>query len=180
MQRWEDSYMAQLASVVTKNGGTILEIGFGMGISSNYIQAADIDKHIVIEAHPTVTQHALSLMHKEIKLSKFTIIQGFWETTTKLLADQVFDGILLDTCPLTQETLYYHDHHFFAEAYRLLKTGGLFTYFSDEATQLSQEHSNALREIGFSQVSSYAIDVQPSKNCRYWHESRLVVPVIVK
>ena len=180
MQSWEDSYMAQLASVATRNGGTILELGFGMGISSRYIQAADIEKHVVIEAHPAVIQHALMLMHREIKLSRLTIIQGFWEETTRLLADQIFDGILLDTCPLTQETLYYHDHDFFGEAYRLLKPGGLFTYFSDEASQLSREHSRALREIGFSQVSSYSIDVQPSKNCRYWQETSLVVPVIVK
>lgn len=172
--------MAKLASVATRNGGTILELGFGMGISSRHIQSSDIEKHVVIEVHPAVTAHALNLMRREIELSKFTIIQGFWEDTTRLFADQVFDGILLDTCPLTQETLYYHDHGFFNEAYRLLRPGGIFTFFSDEASQLSGEHSSALIEIGFSQVSSFSVDVEPAKNCRYWRQSSLVVPVIIK
>ena len=41
MMSWEDSLMSASAAYVTQNGGDILEIGFGMGIS------AGIFNHIV-------------------------------------------------------------------------------------------------------------------------------------
>ena len=37
MMDWEDSLMAASAAYVCQNGGDILEIGFGMGISAGYI-----------------------------------------------------------------------------------------------------------------------------------------------
>ncbi len=38
MMSWEHPVMKQHAEIVCKNGGDILEIGFGMGISAQYIQ----------------------------------------------------------------------------------------------------------------------------------------------
>ena len=38
MMDWEDSLMSASAAYVTQNGGDILEIGFGMGISASFIQ----------------------------------------------------------------------------------------------------------------------------------------------
>ena len=37
------------AEVICKNGGDILEIGFGMGISATHIQSYDINSHTSIE-----------------------------------------------------------------------------------------------------------------------------------
>jgi len=39
MSQWEQPYMAQLASVATRNGGRVLEVGFGLGLSATAIQA---------------------------------------------------------------------------------------------------------------------------------------------
>lgn len=44
MQKWEDNYMKELAKVVTKKGGNILEVGFGLGISASYIQQSKKNK----------------------------------------------------------------------------------------------------------------------------------------
>ena len=38
MMDWEHSLMSASAAYVCENGGDILEIGFGMGISAGYIQ----------------------------------------------------------------------------------------------------------------------------------------------
>ena len=65
MQRWETNYMKKLASIVCKNGGKILELGFGMGISAHFIQkykysqsTPKVTKHTIIEAHPEVCKYA--------------------------------------------------------------------------------------------------------------------------
>ena len=52
MMNWEDSIMKASADYVCENGGDILEIGFGMGISAGYIQANNINSHTIIENHP--------------------------------------------------------------------------------------------------------------------------------
>ena len=54
MMDWEDSIMSASAAYVTQNGGDILEIGFGMGISANYIQSHSISSHTIIENHPQI------------------------------------------------------------------------------------------------------------------------------
>ena len=49
MMSWEDSIMKASADYICENGGDILEIGFGMGISANYIQANSITSHTIVE-----------------------------------------------------------------------------------------------------------------------------------
>ena len=52
MMDWEDSLMSASAAYVCENGGDILEIGYGMGISAGYIQSHSISSHTIIENHP--------------------------------------------------------------------------------------------------------------------------------
>ena len=52
MMDWEDSIMEASADYVCEGGGDILEIGFGMGIAADYIQANSITSHTIVENHP--------------------------------------------------------------------------------------------------------------------------------
>ena len=52
----ETELMKKFAEVVTKNGGDILEIGFGMGLSASEIQTYNIKSHTIIERHPQINQ----------------------------------------------------------------------------------------------------------------------------
>ena len=45
MMDWEDTIMSASAAYACENGGDILEIGFGMGISAGYIQQHTINTH---------------------------------------------------------------------------------------------------------------------------------------
>ena len=54
MMDWEDIVMKKSANYVCQNGGDILEIGFGMGIAANYIQANTITSHTIVENHPQI------------------------------------------------------------------------------------------------------------------------------
>ena len=47
-------YENAVADFITFEGATILEIGYGMGLSANQIQANNPTKHIIIEKHEQV------------------------------------------------------------------------------------------------------------------------------
>ena len=48
MMNWEDNIMKAKADYVCENGGDILEVGFGMGISADYIQANNPSSHTIV------------------------------------------------------------------------------------------------------------------------------------
>ena len=60
MMDWEAPIMKQSANFVTHGGRsqTILELGFGMGISAEYIQSYSPDLHTIIEYHPGIAERA--------------------------------------------------------------------------------------------------------------------------
>ena len=49
MMDWEHPLMSASAAYVTQNGGDILEIGFGMGISAGYMHSHSINSHTIVE-----------------------------------------------------------------------------------------------------------------------------------
>jgi guanidinoacetate N-methyltransferase len=65
MMEWETPLMKKHAEVVTKNGGDILEIGFGMGISSNFIHQSGVKSHTIIELKKDIYQKALEWYNSE-------------------------------------------------------------------------------------------------------------------
>ena len=54
MSDWETPIMQLHADIVCANGGHILEVGFGMGISADLIQAHDIESHTIIEINDNI------------------------------------------------------------------------------------------------------------------------------
>ena len=58
MMDWEHDIMKASADYVSQNGGDILEIGFGMGISAGYIQSHSISSHTIVENHPDIISKA--------------------------------------------------------------------------------------------------------------------------
>ena len=52
MQAWEAPYMASLATIATRNGGRVLEVGFGLGLSAGAVQACgSVTEHLIMEAN---------------------------------------------------------------------------------------------------------------------------------
>ena len=75
MMDWEHDLMSGSAAYITENGGDILEIGFGMGISAGYIQSHSISSHTIIENHPDIIPKALEWAAEKPNV---TIITGSW------------------------------------------------------------------------------------------------------
>lgn len=181
MQRWEDGYMKSLAAIATSRGGDTLEIGFGMGISCGYILSSKkIKSHTVVECHPQMIASAHTMYAKDLSSKRLKILRGFWENVSPTLKDKSFDGILFDSCPLDSGVEFFQFFPFFKEAFRLLKDGGIFTYFSDEATEISKKHLQELKKVGFKNIDFKICKVHPPKTCEYWKHNTIVAPIIKK
>lgn len=92
MNRWENNIMKKKAEWVCQNGGDILEIGFGMGISAGYIQEQKINSHTICEIHPVIIT---KLKDWSIGKKNVNIIEGDWYDNVNKM--KKYDGILFDT-----------------------------------------------------------------------------------
>ena len=92
MMDWEHPMMSGSAAYITENGGDILEIGFGMGIASGYIQSHSINSHIIVENHPQIIPKAVEWASNK---SNVTIVSQSWYDVKDSIG--TFDGIFYDT-----------------------------------------------------------------------------------
>lgn len=173
--------MKALADVAASNGGNVLEVGFGLGVSAGYIQKSKkLVNHFIVEPHPEIIKYAIRLFPDSLQSGRMNLIQGFWEDVLPYFEDGQFDGILFDTNPLSQETQFFHFFPFFKDAFRLLKDGGVFTYFSDETEKITPGHLELLQQVGFKDVKYKICHIKPPKSCRYWSSDTIVVPIVHK
>jgi guanidinoacetate N-methyltransferase len=165
MEDWEEPYMRVLADIATENGGAVLEVGYGMGISARFIQQAKIRKHIVIEANHDVANKARDWAR--ICKIETEVLEGLWQEAILLIPDESLDGILFDTYPLTEKELYQNHFSFFSHAFAKLRKGGVLTYYSDEPECFSEIHIKRLIEAGFlkGRIAGTVVEVSPPENC---------------
>lgn len=178
MESWEDNYMKLLAQIAAQEKGTVLEVGFGMGISAGYIQSQHIEKHIIIEANKDVFNIAADFARNAPK--PVQLILGFWEEVIGQIPDSSINGILFDTYPLSADEVHKNHFTFFTEAFRILKPGGILTYYSDEIDNFSSDHILALQTAGFFNIGSTICPVNPPADCQYWKSSTILAPIIRK
>lgn len=95
MHSAETSLMHKLSDLVTRKGGNILEIGFGMGICSNRIQQnKNVISHTIIEVHPEIYKTALKWAENK---KNVRVLLGDWIDIIPTIQDTKFDGVLHDT-----------------------------------------------------------------------------------
>ena len=196
MERWETPFMHKMADIATSNGGRILEIGFGMGISSTRIQAAsNLTEHVIIEMNDDVFKRLLKF--SETSKSKVTSLKGKWQDVAPSLKGASFDGIFYDAYPLGENEWHHHQFDFIREhGFRLLKPGGILTYcnitsygvllrerFNYDVRKMFEESQiPQLEKIGFKKenISYDVVAVTPESSCRYYDHNELVAPKVVK
>ena len=145
MMSWEDSLMSASAAYVTENGGDILEIGFGMGISAGYIQSHSISSHTIVENHPEIIPKAVQWANGK---SNVTIISQSWYDVKDSLG--TFDGIFYDT--YGDDTNYL----FSSSLSSLTKSGTKVTFWNN-----SQNQSN---DLNIPNCTYEQISVTPDDN----------------
>jgi len=144
MMDWESSIMEKSAEFVCHNKGDILEIGFGMGICADYIQAQGVNSHTIVEIHPQIFEKLQIWANGK---SNVTIVQGDWSSVNGL---STYDGIFLDT--FGDENL----DKFKEFALSKIKSGGKITYWNNK-----EEEYNP---YSFDLVSYNEVSVSPNEN----------------
>ena len=109
MHYWEDDLMRRKSEFICENGGDILELGFGMGISANYIQNQNINSHTICEIHPDII---INLKEWSLDKKNVIILEGDWYDNISKMGK--YDGILFDT----HDDIHYHK--FFTEVVNLI------------------------------------------------------------
>jgi predicted O-methyltransferase YrrM len=124
MMDWEHPIMSASAAYITRGGGDILEIGFGMGIASGYIQSHSISSHTIIDPHPQIVEKAVEWANDK---SNVTIISQSWADVTGSLG--TYDGIFYDTDLDDTQNL------FSSSLSDLTKSGTKFTVFNGKQSE---------------------------------------------
>ena len=155
MMDWEDPIMSASAAYVTQGGGDILEIGFGMGLASGYIQSHSISSHTIIENHPQVIE---KLETWATRKSNVTIVSQSWQEVTQSLG--TFDGVFFDD--------YCGEYEDISSSLQYLtKSGTKMTFWNNGNTS-----SNPIK----SDVEHQEIAVTPTANNSYWTGSTYYMP----
>tara|TARA_Y100000593_G_scaffold39964_1_gene77089 strand:- start:689 stop:1243 length:555 start_codon:yes stop_codon:yes gene_type:complete len=144
MMDWEAPIMEKSAEYICESKGDILEIGFGMGICSDYIQAQGVNSHTIVEIHPQIIEK-LNEWAKD--KDNVTIIEGDWLTSG--ITDK-YDGIFLDTFGDDSR------NSFKSFAIAIGKIGTKLTYWNN--------YTYAKDEFGFDNTTFENITVSPDSN----------------
>jgi len=159
MMSWEKPMMKAHADIVCHNQGDVLEIGFGMGISANEIQALKPKSHTIIESHPEIYKRLEDWSKDKPNV---TIIKSEWYLCRNQLS--LYDGIFYDTL---------HDQH--QNQMRnilpnLLKPNGRLTFFNTYPEARNQFRLPATYE---------KIEVSPPSDCSYYNATDYYTPTVV-
>eukprot|EP00747_Dinoflagellata_sp_TGD_P170805 gnl/TRDRNA2_/TRDRNA2_203319_c0_seq1.p1 gnl/TRDRNA2_/TRDRNA2_203319_c0~~gnl/TRDRNA2_/TRDRNA2_203319_c0_seq1.p1 ORF type:complete len:403 (+),score=52.88 gnl/TRDRNA2_/TRDRNA2_203319_c0_seq1:143-1210(+) len=204
MEEWEAPYMKALAEVVCSRGGRILEIGYGLGISAQYIDEygqgqneSRVTEHVIIEANAEVVAKARDFA-KTSKV-KTIVMEGFWQDIVETLEPGSFHGLLFDTFPISTEDTIDDLDPFIPQAYRLLDRSGIFTLFFGGVFPESPQEALSMKwwnqtklmfrnlraqllAAGFANVTAKEVMCSPPRECPHvgTRKDRFLVPVIMK
>ena len=184
MQDWEAPLMEAMAKVVTESHGDVLELGFGMGISATYIQKFGVRSYTIVEYNDEVVKR-FQKWKQQFPNSDIRLIHGRWHNVIDQLG--MYDGVFFDTVP-TYEEEYLREvidnivmaEDFFPVAAKVLRKGGIFTWYTNEIDTLSRRHQRLIQEYFSSYTVTVARPLYPPEDCHYWFADSMVVVKAVK
>ena len=184
MEDWQIPIMRAMSEVSARPDRELLEIGFGRGISAEFVQEKGVRSHTIVECEASVIEryHAWRGRYPERDIR---LIEGLWQETTDQFG--LYDAIFFHTYALDEDEYWANAvqsvtfaEHFFPTAVAHLKPGGVFTYLTNEIDSLGRDHQRLL----FDHFSSFGIrKVEPlnlPQNVQdtWWADSMIVIEAI--
>lgn len=127
----EDEIMKETAKVLCSNKGSVLNVGFGLGIVDSYIRDYNPKEHSIIEAHPQVCNKAKDM--------GFEVYCGKWED---IIQDFIKEGKTFDSIYFDTYVFHYKDHPQWAPFTKLvpqlLNPNGIYSYFNNIAAKIEK------------------------------------------
>ena len=159
MMNWEDPIMEKSAEYVCQSKGDILEIGFGMGICADYIQAEGVNSHTIVEIHPQIIEKLKTWAEDK---DNVTIVEGDWSSVEL----GTYDGIFIDTFGDLNWS------NFKAFALSKGKSNARVTYWNSKAEE-DNEHS--FDNINFEDVIVIPDDNEYFKSSNIYYMPKVVI-----
>jgi len=187
MMDWETPIMRRSAEWVT-NGGkaeSVLELGFGMGISAGFIQNYQPVQHTIIETHLAIAERANAwagerntYYDKNRLKNRVTILGGknWFDEFGKDFEKsglQEFDAIFIDTYQDTKL------HEFKNYIDKFLKVGGRMTWWNPMENFIPDQTTKTRRKVSYEliRLSDYKISIP--KNA-YHNTDEYYMPMYIR
>jgi guanidinoacetate N-methyltransferase len=180
MEDWQIPLMQAMAAAATERHGDVLEIGFGRGVASGFIQAFGVRSHTIVECNESVIEryHA---WRAERPRADLRLLNGRWQEVTDQMG--TYDGIFFHTYPLSDDEYVEFvvkgatfAEHFFPTAAAHLRPGGVLAYMTNEIDSLSRAHQRALlRHFKSFTVSLLPLTVPADVRDTWWADSMALV-----
>tara|TARA_Y100001937_G_scaffold94734_1_gene128533 strand:- start:7507 stop:8112 length:606 start_codon:yes stop_codon:yes gene_type:complete len=140
MPQWESPIMEHAAKTICRNGGKILNIGFGLGIIDTFIQEQNVEEHWIVESHPIV----LEKMKNDGWYDKenVVIVEGDWKDVLPI-ENIKFDGIYYDTWKSGGQKYLIENLH------KNLKVGGWFSFWAVLDEKSTHKWTNTFDALGY-------------------------------
>ncbi|GIL85389.1 hypothetical protein Vretifemale_13936 [Volvox reticuliferus] len=167
-----------------KDGGRVLNVGFGLGIVDTAIQSYNPVRHTIVEAHPDVYEHMVRQGWAE--RPGVRILKGRWQDVLpELLAEAPYDGIFFDTYGEYYEEM----REFHLHVPHLLARDGVYSFFNGLASDNIFFHMVYCRLISLELASKgLTVEYEPvpvgtlgdevwqGVRSKYWHFETYFLP----
>lgn len=188
MKGWEKDWMSKSAEIVCQNGGSILNIGYGLGLIDKFIQTYNISHHTIVESHPDV--HKKIMEDGWLEKPNVTVIMKKWQDYFPYITKK-FDGIYFDAYDILAPMDAGGEgflSEFITNLHKILKPDGVFSFWpgpifeSHRATHIQWRNNLAAAlQPTFTlekQIFNYSNTETSNKRFEYLNTSSYTVPVI--
>ena len=181
MENWQTPVMRAMAEQVTAAHGDVLEVGFGRGVSAEFIQELGVRSHTIVEVNDHSVQAWFEPWRARHSDRDIRLFHARWEDCESEL--DLYDGIFFHAFPLDEDeyvrtvlrSVTFAEHAFGPMA-RHLRPGGVFTYLTTEIDSFSRRHQRALfRHFRSIELSVQKVVVPPDTEDAWWADSMVIV-----